>query len=106
MYCIYNRLKYNIMQGSPFSQAGSAMHLAAEEFLALVDGMFMLFSPWSLWSSFSSQHDALTILVDLITHFGSVLGLSDRTSSNLSKKGDFLPGVPFPVLLVSRLHCR
>ena len=53
--------------------------------------------------SSSSSPLFLEIVEDLIITFGLVHGLSDQSSSTLSKEGSFFFGVAFPVLAHSSL---
>ena len=54
----------------------------------------------SIFSLSSSHDDAVTIVVELMTTFGCVLGLSDNILSSSSKNGVFLLCVAFPVFYV------
>ena len=56
--------------------------------------------------SLSSQDDAGTTVVELITTFGCVLGLPESIFSSSLKNGGFLLGVAFPVFLSSSLYRR
>ena len=53
----------------------------------------------SIFSLSSSHDDAVTIVVELMTIFYCVLGLSDSFLCSSSKNVGFLLGVAFPILL-------
>jgi len=65
-----------------------------EELLLL--SLLLLLLPF-LFSLSSPHDDAVTIVVELMTIFDCVLGLSDSILSSSSKNGGFLLGVAFAV---------
>ena len=103
-YSLYERNSYKLAANT------CSWHTSEELLLLLLLSLLLLlllpFGMISIFSLSSSHDDAVTIVVELMTTFGCVLGLSDSILSSSSKNGGFLLGVAFPVFLSSSLYWR
>ena len=90
-YSLYERNSYKLAANT------CSWHTSEELLLLLLLSLLLLpFGMISIFSLSSSHDDAVTIVVELMTTFGCVLGLSDSILSSSSKNGGFCLVWRFP----------
>ena len=91
-YSLYERNNYKLPATT------CSWHTSEELLLPLLLSLLLLlpFGMISIFSLSSSHDDAVTIVVELMTTFGCVLGLSDSILSSSSKNGVFCLVWRFP----------